>query len=84
MAAPMAVYWPLPSVATVTAGRLLVVDVDKGIDVTVDDDERSDEEDEVESMAWLDDKGVTVVWDTEYEPREELEIVEALVDDCPI
>lgn len=26
---------------------------------------------------------MTVVWDTEYEPREELEIVEALVDDCP-
>lgn len=51
MAAPMAVYWPLPSVATVTAGRLLVVDVDKGIDVTVDDDERSDEEDDVESVA---------------------------------
>lgn len=50
IAAPMAVYWPLPSVATVTAGRLLVVVDDT--DVTDDDDDNDvdDEDEETENV----------------------------------
>lgn len=85
IAAPMAVYWPLPSAATVTAGRLLVVDVVKGIDATKDDDDNddSDEDKVVENVTRLESEGVAVVCGTESVSREELEVIEALADICP-